>query len=480
MSSTFTALRNRNYRLFAAGSLVSNVGTWMQRVAQDWLVLELTGSGRALGIPTGLQFLPMVLFSPMAGVIADRYSKRRVIAATQVVLGATAALLGLLAVTGWVATWQVYVIAFVFGIGAAFDTPARQAFVNEMVPREQLANAVGLNSASFNLARMVGPALAGGLIAALGSGVSATGWVILINAASYVAVVLSLTRMDGGELTPVDRLLRGKGQIRDGLRYVRDRPDIMLLMAIVFSAGTFGLNFQMTTALMATEVYGKGAGEYGLLGSILAIGSLTGSLVAAPRATPRRRLVVGAAIAFRAAEVLARLMPTYATFALLLPLCGVTALTLITSANALVQMSTDTAVRGRVMALYLAIFMGGTQIGAPLLGWVAERFGARWTLTGGGTLTIAGTLVAVAVFGTRRRADAAEPALEPAGGGRRVGPGGGGGRRGGGARAGGGQTAGLTTTSPADGGRNPWLRTMHDWLPMPSSPPSGRHNRTCP
>lgn len=414
MSSTFTALRNRNYRLFAAGSLVSNVGTWMQRVAQDWLVLELTGSGRALGITTGLQFLPMVLFSPMAGVIADRYSKRRVIAATQVVLGATAALLGLLAVTGWVATWQVYVIAFVFGIGAAFDTPARQAFVNEMVPREQLANAVGLNSASFNLARMVGPALAGGLIAALGSGVSATGWVILINAASYVAVVLSLTRMDGGELTPVDRLLRGKGQIRDGLRYVRDRPDIMLLMAIVFSAGTFGLNFQMTTALMATEVYGKGAGEYGLLGSILAIGSLTGSLVAARRATPSRRLVVGAAIAFGAAEVLAGLMPTYATFALLLPLCGVTALTLITSANALVQMSTDTAVRGRVMALYLAIFMGGTPIGAPLLGWVAERFGARWTLTGGGTLTIAGTLVAVAVFGIRRRADAAEPALEPA------------------------------------------------------------------
>lgn len=398
MSSTFTALRNRNYRLFAAGSLVSNVGTWMQRVAQDWLVLELTGSGRALGITTGLQFLPMVLFSPMAGVIADRYSKRRVIAATQVVLGATAALLGLLAVTGWVATWQVYVIAFVFGIGAAFDTPARQAFVNEMVPREQLANAVGLNSASFNLARMVGPALAGGLIAALGSGVSATGWVILINAASYVAVVLSLTRMDGGELTPVDRLLRGKGQIRDGLRYVRDRPDIMLLMAIVFSAGTFGLNFQMTTALMATEVYGKGAGEYGLLGSILAIGSLTGSLVAARRATPSRRLVVGAAIAFGAAEVLAGLMPTYATFALLLPLCGVTALTLITSANALVQMSTDTAVRGRVMALYLAIFMGGTPIGAPMLGWVAERYGARWTMIGGGALTMLGTLVATAVF----------------------------------------------------------------------------------
>ncbi|MFN8023048.1 MAG: MFS transporter [Acidimicrobiales bacterium] len=413
MSTTFSALRNRNYRLFAAGSLVSNVGTWMQRVAQDWLVLELTHSGRALGITTGLQFLPTVLFSPMAGVMADRYPKRRVIALTQVALGISAALLGVLAVGGWVTAWQVYVLAFVFGIGAAFDTPARQAFVNEMVPRDQLANAVGLNSASFNLARMLGPALAGALIAALGSGVSATGWVILINAASYAAVVVSLLRMRGNELTPVDRLVRGKGQIRDGLRYVRDRPDIMLLMAIVFSAGTFGLNFQMTTALMATEVYGKGAGEYGLLGSILAIGSLTGSLIAARRASPRQRVVVGAAIAFGSCEVLAGLMPTYTTFALVLPLCGVTALTLITSANALVQMSTETAVRGRVMALYLAIFMGGTPLGAPLLGWVAERYGARWTLTGGGALTVAGTLVALAVFSRRPRTDVDAVGLAP-------------------------------------------------------------------
>jgi MFS family permease len=398
MSSTFTALKVRNYRLFAAGALVSNVGTWMQRVAQDWLVLELSGSGKALGITTGLQFLPMVLFSPMAGVLADRYSKRRVIAVSQVVLGVTAGLLGLLAVTGWVATWHVYVIAFVFGTGAAFDTPARQAFVNEMVPTEQLANAVGLNSASFNLARMVGPAVAGLLIAALGSGVSATGWVILVNAMSYLAVIVSLWRMRGDELAKVDRLVRGRGQIRDGLRYVRTRPDIMLVMAIVFSAGTFGLNFQMTTALMATEVYGKGAGEYGVLGSILAIGSLSGSLLAARRARPRQRLVIGAAVAFGTTVMLAGLMPNYLTFALVLPLCGITALTLITSANALVQMSTEQAVRGRVMALYLAIFMGGTPIGSPILGWVAERYGARWTLTGGGALTVLGTLLATAVF----------------------------------------------------------------------------------
>lgn len=398
LRSTFSALSIRNYRLFAAGALVSNVGTWMQRVAQDWLVLELTGSGKALGITTGLQFLPMVVFSPIAGVFADRYSKRKVIAVSQVVLGLTAALLGVLAIAGWVTTWHVYVIAFVFGTGAAFDTPARQAFVNEMVPRSQLPNAVGLNSASFNLARMIGPAAAGMLIAAMGSGVGATGWVILINAATYAAVLMSLSRMRSSELTPVDRLARGKGQIRDGLRYVRGRPDIMLVMAIVFSAGTFGLNFQMTTALMATEVFDKGAGEYGLLGSILAIGSLAGSLLAARREVSRQRLVIGAALAFGMAVVVAGLMPSYLTFALLLPICGITALTLITTANALVQMSTDAAVRGRVMALYLAIFMGGTPIGAPLLGWIAEQYGARWTLVGGGTLTILGTLLATAVF----------------------------------------------------------------------------------
>ena len=397
-TATFSALQVRNYRLFAAGALVSNVGTWMQRVAQDWLVLELTGSGKALGITTGLQFLPMVLFSPMAGVFADRYSKRRVIAVAQVVLGITAALLGVLAIAGWVATWHVYVIAFVFGTAAAFDTPARQAFVNEMVPRDQLPNAVALNSASFNLARMIGPAVAGILIATLGSGVGATGWVIIVNAASYAAVLVSLSRMRGDDLTPVHRLARGKGQIRDGIRYVRGRPDIMLVMAIVFSAGTFGLNFQLTTALMATEVYGKGAGEYGLLGSILAIGSLTGSLLSARRAVSRQRLVIGAALAFGAVEIVAGLMPSFLTFALVLPLCGFTALTLITTANALVQMSTAAAVRGRVMALYLAIFMGGTPIGAPLLGWVAERYGARWTLVGGGALTILGTVSATALF----------------------------------------------------------------------------------
>jgi MFS family permease len=402
MRATFAALAVRNYRLFAAGSLVSNVGTWMQRVAQDWLVLTLTGSAGALGLTTGLQFLPLLLFSPIAGVIADRYSKRQVLVVTQVVLAITAGTLGVLAVTGLVQTWHVYVLAFLFGAAAAFDAPARQAFVNEMVGPDRLTNAVGLNSASFNLGRVVGPAVAGGLIAWLGSGVTATGWVILLNAVSYLAVIVSLTRMRRDELTPAVPLPRAKGQLRDGLRYVRSRPDILLVMAVVFCAGTFGLNFQMTTALMATEVYDKGAGEYGLLGSVIAIGSLSGALLAARRAHAGQRLVVVAGLVFGLVVIVAGLMPTYLTFALILPVCGFTALTMITAANAFVQSSTAPQLRGRVTALYMAIFMGGTPVGAPALGWVAEHFGARWMLIGGGLLTVAGTAVAALAYAHRQ------------------------------------------------------------------------------
>jgi len=402
LRSTFRALLIRNYRLFAAGSLVSNVGTWMQRVAQDWMVLQLTGSGTALGITTGLQFLPILLFSPYAGVIADRFPKRRVLAVTQSTMGLTAAVLGVLAVTGLVQTWHVYLLAFVFGLGTAFDAPARQSFVNDLVGRDHVSNAVGLNSASFNLARVIGPAVAGLLIALLGGGVWATGWVILLNALSYTAVLASLLRLRVEEMTPSEPVVQSKGMIKDGLRYVRGRPDIMLILAIVFTTGTFGLNFQMTTALMATDVYGKGAGEYGVLGSIMAVGSLAGSLLAARRVQPRARLVVGAAVAFALVEIVAGLMPTYLTFALVLPLCGLTALTMITAANAFVQLSVAPHVRGRVMALYMTIFMGGTPLGAPLLGWVAEAYGSRWTLIGGGLMTLLGTLLATAIF-TRRR-----------------------------------------------------------------------------
>jgi len=399
LSPTFRSLANTNYRLYAAGGVVSNVGTWMQRVAQDWLVLQLSGnSGSALGITTGLQFLPFLLIAPFAGLVADRMSKRRLLMLTNLGMAVPAAVLGLLAVTGTAEIWHVYVLAFLLGTASAFDAPARQSFVSEIVDPDDLTNAVGLNSASFNAARLVGPAVAGVLIAALGGGVVATGWVILANAVSYAAPVLALSRMDPRRLTPTDPVPRHPGAIREGVAYVRGRPDLMLILVIVFLVGTFGLNFQMTSALMATEVYGKGASEYGLLGTFLAVGSLSGALIAARRTEVRHRLVIGAALAFGAIEVTAGLMPTYLTFAILTPLMGLAALTMITSANAFMQLHTDGHVRGRVMALYLMIFMGGTPVGAPLIGWVGEEFGARWTLIGGGAISFVGVAIAALVF----------------------------------------------------------------------------------
>jgi MFS family permease len=398
LSPTFRALSNRNYRLYAAGGVVSNTGTWMQRVAQDWLVLQLTGSGTALGITVGLQFLPMLLLSPYAGLIADRFPKRRLLQVTQLMMAGPALLLGLLAITGVVQTWHVYVLALAFGVGTAFDAPARQSFVSEMVAKDDLSNAVGLNSASFNLARIMGPALAGFMIAGLGGGAQATGWVIAINALSYAAVILALQRMRTRDLdTPVPQK-RQKGMIRDGLRYIRSRPDVMMILAIVFFAGTFGLNFQMTSALMATEVFDKGASEYGILGTTMAVGSLAGALLAARRGIVRHRLVILAALAFGAAEVVSGLLPSYLAFALWTPVIGITALTMINATNTTIQPSVAPELRGRVMALYMMIFMGGTPLGAPIVGWVGETFGARWTLIGGGAMTILGTLVAVAVF----------------------------------------------------------------------------------
>lgn len=398
MSPTFRALSIRNYRIYILGAIVSNTGTWMQRIAQDWLVLVLTGSGTALGITTGLQLLPALLFSPIAGVVADRLPKRNILRFTQVAMALPAALLGILAVTGAVETWHVYVLTFVFGIGTAFDAPARQSFVVEIVGREDLANAVGLNSASFNLARMIGPAVAGLLIAALGSGIGAAGWVILINAVSYLAVLGSLQLLDTSRLTPTEVTGSRKRAVRDGVAYVRSRPDLVLILTCVFFVGTFGMNFQMTSALMATEVFGKGAGEYGLLASIMAVGSLAGALLAARRARPRLRFVVLAGAAFAVTEIVAGLMPTYVTFAAILPLLGLCALTMVTSANATIQLTSSPMMRGRVAALYLMVFMGGTPIGAPLIGWVGETYGPRWMLLGGGAVTMLGIGLALAWY----------------------------------------------------------------------------------
>jgi MFS family permease len=398
VSPTFSALAVRNYRIYILGAIVSNTGTWMQRIGQDWLVLQLTHSGTALGVTTGLQLLPALLFSPIAGVVADRVPKRTVLRFTQVAMALPALLLGVLAVTGVVQAWQVYVLAFVFGIGTAFDAPARQSFVVEIVGPKDLSNAVGLNSASFNLARMIGPAVAGLLIAALGSGIRAAGWVILVNAASYLAVLTSLQLLDPTRLTPSAVTGTRKHAVRDGITYVRSRPDLVLILTCVFFVGTFGMNFQMTSALMATQVFGKGAGEYGLLASIMAVGSLAGALLAARRTRPRLRFVVLAGAAFSLTEMLAGLMPTYEAFAAVLPVLGLCALTMITSANATIQLTSSPMMRGRVAALYLMVFMGGTPLGAPLVGWVGQTFGARWMLLGGGGVTLIGIALATAWY----------------------------------------------------------------------------------
>lgn len=400
MSPTFRALRTHNYRLWMSGAIVSNVGTWMQRVAQDWLVLTVLTdhSAVALGITTGLQFAPMLLLAPIAGVLADRMPKRRLLMMTQAAMGSIGLLLGVLVVTDTVRLWMVYALAFALGTAAAVDAPARQAFVSEMVPREDLSNAVGLNSASFHGARIVGPAVAGLLIALVG-----TGPVFLLNGVSFLAVIVSLSRMRVRELTPPPTAARGRGQMRAGLRYVRRRPDLVLVLGLVGMVGTFGLNFQMTTALMATSVFHKGAGEYGLLGSIMAIGSLSGALLAARREKPRLRLVVGATFAFGVFSSIAAVMPTYPLFAISLVPVGLSALTLMTSANATVQLSVSPEMRGRVMALYMAIFMGGTPLGAPIIGWIGAQFGARWTIGVGGIVALLTGVVAVVwAVGSRR------------------------------------------------------------------------------
>jgi MFS family permease len=398
VSPTFRSLRRyRNFRLFWSGMLVSNIGTWMQRVAQDWLVLVTLGGGpTALGITTGLQFLPFLLVAPFGGTLADRLPKRRLLMFTNGFLGTIAVVLGVLVVTDLAQVWHVYVLAFLLGVGTALDHPARNTFAAELVEPDDLVNAVGLNSASFNAARLIGPGVAGLLIAAFG-----TGPVFLLNAVTFGAPIAMLLIIGGDVMSEPRAVPRRERRLIDGVRYVYSRPGLVMVMAIMFFVGTFGMNFQMTTALMATGVFDKGPSEYGLLGSIMAIGSVTGSLLAARRGAPRRSTIVAVAVVFSLLEILAGLSPAYWVFALLLIPLGITALTVITTANAYVQTSVDPQVRGRVMALYLMVFMGGTPAGAPFIGWMAEVLGPRWSLLGGGIMTLVGTLAVTAQLARR-------------------------------------------------------------------------------
>ncbi|WP_084252828.1 MFS transporter [Devriesea agamarum] len=380
---TFASFSIFNYRVFFIGAFISNMGTWMARIGQDWLVLtKLTDhSASALGYVTALQFIPIAILAPFAGAMADRLPKRRLLIATQLLLALNAGILWVLIVTGTVQLWHVYLLALMQGVISAVDNPTRQSFVPEMVPLRLVPNAVGLNSASFNGARLLGPGLAGLIIAAWGIAPD-----IGINALSFIAVIGSLLLMRPGDLTPAPAR-RGPGAIREGIAYVRHRPDIVVILFMVFMLGTFGLNFQITNALMATAVFGKGAGEYGLLGSIMAIGTLAAALIAARRTQPRLRLLLGALTGFTIGIIILGFAPTYTIYAIVLVPVGLCALTVMTCANASVQLACDPQVRGRVMALYMAIFLGGTPIGAPVIGWVGEYLGPRWTLFAGGIAT---------------------------------------------------------------------------------------------
>lgn len=393
LGRTFASFAIRNYLYYFLGSIVSNLGLWMGRTAQDWMVLtQLTHhSSSALGYVTALQFLPIAVLAPTMGAVADRWSKHTLLYWTQGLLALNALALWILDATGVITLWHVFIIAFMQGAISSLDNPVRQAFVPEMVPTRLVPNAIGLNSAQFNGARLLGPGIGGLLIAAVG--VPAC---LLINAISFAAVIVSLAVMDRGTLTPSPKR-RGKGAVREGVRYVAGRPDILVPMFIVFMLGTFGMNFQITNALMATKVFGKGPGEYGLLGSIMAVGTLAAALLAARRAHPRLRTLLGPLAGFAVFTTLLGLAPGYGFYAAVLVPVGLCSLTVMTAANATVQLASDPDVRGRVMALYMAIFQGGTPIGAPIIGWIGDSWGPRWTLLIGAIATGL-TVVAVVLF----------------------------------------------------------------------------------
>jgi MFS family permease len=392
LKGTFRSLANYNYRLWAAGAVVSNVGTWMQRVAQDWLVLtQLThNNASALGVVMALQFGPQMLMLPWSGFAADFFDRRKLLMATQAAMGACALGLGVLTVSGLVQLWHVYVFAFLLGCAAAFDAPVRQTFVSDLVGEADLPNAVALNSTSFNAARMVGPAVAGVLIAGVG-----TGWAFLANALSFGGVLCSLTFLRVGDLYPSRRASRAPGSFVEGFRYVWKRPDLRAILLMLFLIGTFGLNFSIFISTMAVTVFHADAGGYGLLTSLMAVGTVAGALLAAGRERPRIELLFAGAAIFALGCAMAAIVPSYWLFGAALVVIGVSALTITNSTNSLMQLSTEPAMRGRVMAIRIAIALGGTPIGAPIVGWVADRFGPRWAL---GVAAAAGVCAAIVMI----------------------------------------------------------------------------------
>jgi MFS family permease len=392
----FRSLAVRNYRLYASGQVVSLTGTWMARVTQDWLVYHVLthDNSFALGLVTAVQFLPTLGLGMYGGVLGDRYPKRAVLISTQAAMASLSLLTGLLIVTHTVQLWSIFVLALLFGVVSAIDMPVRQAFVVEMVGRDDLQNAVSLNSATFNTARILGPAVAGITIELVGSAPA-----FFFNAVSYLAVIGGMLAMRSSDLRLAPAVARARGQLREGIRYVRGRPDLLLPIVLIGFVGTFGLNFQITNALMARGVFHRGAGTYGILSTALACGSLVGALLSARRLRrPRARLLVGAAVVFGVLEMASAFVTSFALFIALLVVIGAAALTLATACNTTVQLGAAPHMQGRAMALYITVFAGGAPLGSLLVGWLGGVLGPRAALVAGGLISTVAALVCGAVY----------------------------------------------------------------------------------
>ncbi|WP_197715835.1 MFS transporter [Vibrio aphrogenes] len=401
IKATFRSLQFYNYRLWAIGALVSNIGTWMQRTAQDWLVLtELTQhNATAVGIVMSLQFGPHALLLPFSGYIADQFDRRKVLIITQSLLALLPLLLGILTLTGHIELWQVYIFAFILGCTTAIDAPVRQTFVTELVSDKDLSNAVALNSTSFNSARMIGPSLAALLIAGIG-----TGWVFIVNALSFVGVLFSLFHFRINELHPSTRSAKGPGALLKGFQYSWQRDDLRTIFFMLFMIGTFALNFPIFISTMAVKVFDVGVEQFGLLTTLMAVGSVAGALFSAKSEGPSMRsLVLGCGV-LTVGFIISAISPSYWLFGVTLILIGVSVQTFNTSSNSLLQLTTEPSMRGRVIAIRMAIAMGCTPIGAPIVGWIADQYGPRWSLALGALSSALAALIGLYYFSKQKSA----------------------------------------------------------------------------
>ncbi len=411
---TLRSFKHRNFKILFSANFLSNIGTWAQGVAQAWLILELTDSGTYLGIVTSLQFAPILFFSISGGKIADKFNKRKVLMLTNLTAGISALSVAALVLTENIKIWHVMFFAFMLGMGNAIDAPVRQSFNVEVVGKQDLPNAVGLNSTNFNVGRLIGPGLSGLLIAAYGTGVS-----FLFNGISYLFVILALISIRENELF-IEPKKSSSTKIREAMEYVAARPDILAVMITVFFATSFGLNFNIFNTMMATQVFDKGAAEYGALGSILAVGSLSAAIISARLEKKRgpRFVMIGSMI-FSAVLIISAVAPTYLIYSILLPIIGCVALLTFIGANTMVQLRTDSQIRGRVMGIYITVFLGGTPIVSPFIGLMTQEIGTRPTVAICGLISLLAAVITFAKFKDRGQepdsfaiADVLEPTYE--------------------------------------------------------------------